>query len=417
MKRKKLFLFIFCFILFSFFNISLTEAQQIINSDKEQKSIDNRYQIPKFLQKSYFEITAGYIDYPFSERQLEPGYSLHSVSVRHAAVRLVLLGYKFNDYLSAQVTYMRPVLWVNYKYYKQADYNNVFSRTVWTNVGGLTIKPTLPIGKRFNIYGEAGLSIITRNGFSDNQGNTVVADANFATCIFGVGAMYNVSRKIGTQIIANYSPSDTKHNQPYTSYLGAGIQYRFQPIDDEKIENAVKKERIFPKQWLQVGYTTNTAGYGVNNFVAGLNIFWGGDSEVKRGTFITYQRNVFHSPKMFALDWGANVSVLQTNKNEEDFFALSLFPVFRLNFLYTKPLDAYFYYIVAGPTYISKTILDGNNTGKKFTFYDAMALGCFLGKQRSINAELRIAHYSNGNIFPANGGVKIPLTLNIGYSF
>lgn len=417
MISKKFPQFFFCFILLSLLNFNLAEAQQITNSDVEQKKIDGRYQIPKFLQKSYFEITAGYIDYPFSERQLEHGYSLHSVSVKHAAVRLVLLGYKFNDYLSAQITYMRPVLWVNYKYYKQANDNEVFSRTVWTNVGGLTIKPTLPIGKRFNLYGEAGLSIITRNGFNDNQGNTVVADANFATFIFGGGAMYNISKKIGAQIVANYSPSDNKHDQPYTSYVGTGIQYRFQPIDDEKIEKAVKNERIYPKQWLQVGYTTNAAGYGVNNFVAGLNIFWGGNSEVKRGTFITYQRNVFHSPKMFALDWGANVSVLQTNKNKEDFFALSLFPVFRLNFLHTKPLDAYFYYIVAGPTYISKTILDGEDTGKKFTFYDAMALGCFFGKQRNINAELRIAHYSNGNIFTANGGVKIPLTINIGYAF
>lgn len=417
MVKMKFSDFFFCFILLFVLDVSIAKAQHIKNSNGEQKTIDSRYQIPKFLQKSYFEVTAGYIDYPFSEKQLEPGYSLLSVSVKHSAVRLVLLGYKFNDYLSAQITYMRPVLWVNYKYYKQADYNNVFSKTVWTNVGGLTFKPTLPIGNRLNLYGEAGLCIITRNGFNDNQGNAVVADANFATFIFGGGVMYNVSKKIGAQIVANYSPAENKHDQPYTSYLGAGIQYRFQPIDDEKIDKAVKKERIYPKQWLQVGYTTNSAGYGVNNFVAGLNIFWGGDSEVKRGTFITYQRNVFHSPGMFALDWGANVSLLQTDKNKEDFFALSLFPVFRLNFLHTKPLDAYFYYIVAGPTYISKTILDGNNTGKKFTFYDAMALGCFLGKRRSLNAELRIAHYSNGNIFPANGGVKIPLTINLGYSF
>ncbi|MBK6826807.1 MAG: acyloxyacyl hydrolase [Chitinophagaceae bacterium] len=28
---------------------------------------------------------------------------------------------------------------------------------------------------------------------------------------------------------------------------------------------------------------------------------------------------------------------------------------------------------------------------------------------------IRIAHYSNGNLFPQNDGVKIPLTFNLGY--
>jgi len=408
--------FFACCLLISVLNIDLAEAQHNITCDVGKKT-DIRYQVPNFLQKSYFEITTGYISYPFSERQLESGYSLHSLSVKHAAVRLVLFGYKFNDYLSAQITYMRPVLWVNYKYYKQPDYNKTFSKTVWANVGGLTIKPTIPVGKNINLYGEAGLGIITRNGFNDESGNTVVADANYATFLFGGGVMYNLSKKTGIQIVANYSPPEKRYDQPYTSYVGAGIQYRFQPIEEDKIEKSLLRDIKYPRQWIQIGYTTNFAGYNINNFVAGLNIFWGGNSEISRGTFITYQRNIFHSPKVFALDWGANISVLQTNKNREDFFALSLFPVFRLNLLHTKPLDTYFYYIVAGPTYISKTILDGENTGKKFTFYDAMALGFFFGKKRSLNAELRIAHYSNGNIFPANSGVKIPLTINMGYSF
>ncbi|MFI5132231.1 MAG: acyloxyacyl hydrolase [Chitinophagales bacterium] len=46
-----------------------------------------------------------------------------------------------------------------------------------------------------------------------------------------------------------------------------------------------------------------------------------------------------------------------------------------------------------------------------------MGIGVFAGKKRSLNAEIRIAHYSNGNIFPQNNGVMIPLTLAVGYSF
>ena len=80
-------------------------------------------------------------------------------------------------------------------------------------------------------------------------------------------------------------------------------------------------------------------------------------------------------------------------------------------------MDAYFYYSVAGPTYISKKIIDHIDTGEHFTFQDNMGVGMFFGEKRNLNAEIRIGHYSNGNIFPLNGAVKIPLSLNFGYAF
>ncbi len=39
---------------------------------------------------------------------------------------------------------------------------------------GLTIKPTLPLGNNFSIYGEVGLGTITRNGFEDANNNPIV---------------------------------------------------------------------------------------------------------------------------------------------------------------------------------------------------------------------------------------------------
>jgi hypothetical protein len=80
-------------------------------------------------------------------------------------------------------------------------------------------------------------------------------------------------------------------------------------------------------------------------------------------------------------------------------------------------LDIYLNYSVAGPTYISKIKIDSLATGEKFTFQDMMGMGLYTGKKRRINAELRIAHYSNGNLFPQNEGVKIPMTFNLGWTF
>lgn len=33
------------------------------------------------------------------------------------------------------------------------------------NMGGLTVKGTLPMGNKFSIYGEGGMAIIMRTGF------------------------------------------------------------------------------------------------------------------------------------------------------------------------------------------------------------------------------------------------------------
>jgi hypothetical protein len=157
----------------------------------------------------------------------------------------------------------------------------------------------------------------------------------------------------------------------------------------------------------------------VNNFLSkgAVPVFWGGEAEMEQGFSIHYLRNIFHGRKLFSLDWGTSFSFFKSNRDKDEFFALSIFPLFRFTFLHTKPADLYFYYSVAGPTFISKTMIDNVNTGKKFTFQDLMGLGIFAGTNRQVNAEVRIGHYSNGNIFPDNEGVKVPLTFNVGFTF
>ena len=91
--------------------------------------------------------------------------------------------------------------------------------------------------------------------------------------------------------------------------------------------------------------------------------------------------------------------------------------MFRVTPVHTKGADIYLNYSVAGPAFISKVKLDGLGTGEKFTFFDSMGLGVFAGKERKFNAELKIMHFSNGNIFPDNPGVKIPLTFTAGFTF
>jgi hypothetical protein len=117
------------------------------------------------------------------------------------------------------------------------------------------------------------------------------------------------------------------------------------------------------------------------------------------------------------LDWGAGITSLKSRKNGEWFSAASLYPLFRFTLLRTRPADWYLDYSLAGPTFISRTIIDRNETGGHFTFQDFMGAGVFVDRRRSLNAEIRIMHYSNGNLFPHNPGVTVPLSFHVGYAF
>ena len=379
---------------------------------------DKRAKVPSFLTKSYYEINLGYINYPFGEEHIQSGFTVESIRIPHVALRLVLFGYEFNKYISAQITYMRPFSWVVYNYYNDTSLVHN-SGSVWMNVAGLTMKLRLPLKYRFSLFGELGMCMVTRHGFDDFYTNEpFITNAVYASWLIGGGIKYQLNKKWGFMFSTTYTPPNKKVNQPYTIFYSLGVSYNLQPFSEKQIEKAAHTGYIYPRQMIQIGFSSNVFGYGINNFLSQkVYVFWGGDAEVAYGLSINYQRNIFHTAKVFSLDWGVNFSYWQSNIKKEFLYTLSLFPLFRFTFLHTKPVDMYFCYSVAGPTYISKIIIDDSNTGTNFTFQDNMGIGIFFGEKRNINTEIKIGHYSNGNLFPDNPGVKIPLTFNLGYAF
>ena len=374
----------------------------------------NRAQYPRFLSRSYVGLNMGYINYPFTALQLEPGYTAQTIRVPHFALQVLLLGHHITDKLSAQITYTRPVNWIEYQYVNGDQYIHY----VWMNMAGLTAKYRFPITKKFSVYGEGGLALITRKGFKFNNID-VVKDVNYASILLGGGLQYKLNRNWDLKASASYSPERHSDRQPQTVFYSTGFNYNMNPLPNDKVHRNSSTGYIFPRHLIQVGYSTSHFSYGANNFVSEgkIPIFWGGEAEVARGISLHYLRNVFHGRRLFSLDIGTSFSAWRSNTKKDEFYTLSVFPVFRFTPLRTKPADLYFYYSVAGPTYISKTMIDNVNTGKHFTFQDLMGIGIFAGKNRQLNTEVRIGHYSNGNLFPYNEGVKIPLTFSVGYGF
>ena len=384
---------------------------------------DSRFQYPSIIKDSYFEVNFGYINYPFSAASLEPGYTVEEIHVPHAAPRIVLFGHNFSPYLAAQISYTRPIFWVRYRRIGGTNnYTDIHNHPVFMNIGGLTVKGTLPLGDKFSLYGEAGLAVVTRTGFHEDDSShrlDVVKDANYASFLFGAGFNYHLNDKWALKLSGIYSPEHKASKQPYTVHYAAGFSFTMRELSEEKLAKKTNSKYIFPVNVIQVGYATNAFGYEVNDFFSEgtVPVFWGGNAHVASGFTVQYQRNIFHGKKIFSLDWGSTVGYWKSQVNQQEFITLAVFPLFRFNLLHTKPFDFYFNYSLAGPAFISGVNIDNRETGPHFTFQDYMGVGFFIGKQRKLNTELRIAHYSNGNLFPENEGVKIPLTFNLGYTF
>ena len=378
-----------------------------------QPSDDTRTQYPRLLQNSFISINVGAIDQPFSQAQLEPGFHAASIEVPRADVRVMLIGHEFTRVISAQASYMRPLNYVTYASVRPGD---VDRHHVRVNFGAVTLKARLPVARRWSAYGEGGLGFTSRTGFS--LGDTpVVTDAHYASLLLGGGAEYRLTPSWDLTGGVTFSPGHDDVRQPHTIFFSSGFRYTVRALPAERVDANRDAGVIFPRHLIQVEYSSGT-GYGVNDFVSRkVPIFWGGHAKVDFGLAPHYERNVFHTRKVFALDVGASAGFYKTRENDERFVTLSVYPLFRFTFLRARLADMYFAYSLAGPTYISKIVLDDLNTGRHFTFQDFMGIGWFAGASRNLNLGVKINHYSNGNIFTQNAGVKIPLTFSVGYAF
>jgi hypothetical protein len=374
---------------------------------------DSRTQFPAFLLDSYFGVDVGSINYPFSPRQLESGFRAESVAVPHAAARVVLFGHRFYKYLSAQIAYTRPVQWVKYRNVN----GTAETGSVWMAIGDVSLKSQLPVTSRVAVYGETGLALVSRTGFAI-AGAPGVAHAQYGAPLFGAGIEYALNTRWDVLAGMTYVPSHGAGQQPEMTTGSLGFRYNVRPIPAARVEAARTGGGIFPENLVQLGIVTNTFGYGWNNVVSSkAPVFWGGHVQVARGLTVRYQRNVFHTRRRLALDLGTSVSLLKSEDGNQNFVAVAAYPLVRWNFLRREAADVFVSYSVAGPSFVSRRIIGQHDAGNRFTFQDMLGVGMFVGRSRHLFVQLDIGHYSNGNMFPQNPGVKVPTTITFGRAF
>ena len=404
--NNKFVLFLLVLISFNFFS-----------QEKEKQ----KTKFTKFLSKSYYSLNFGGIFYPFSNDNLIDGYATESFSRNWFSGRL-LLGHKLIDNFSIQFGTMRPASWFKYD-----NVNNIgYEKSVWINAWSLSLKKDFNFNKKTSFYAEIGVANLTRFGFSIND-KIIYDDAHYASLIYGLGLQYWLSDKWRLSANGTFLPSSAKHNQPSISQISAGFEYHLQQVDDKIAKEYAENEYFFPNNIFQFSYGTGEIGFGFNQFFGmslpvgnfesfGIPVFWVGEVKAQHAVSVTYQRLIYRSEKIFSLDWGLSATYFQS-RAKTDVFAFSIFPVLRFYLLRNKSFDLYSNYSIIGPAYISKADIDGIKSGPNTTFQDTMGFGLFFGKERKYNFELRIMHYSNGNIFTRNAGVAIPIQFTFGKTF
>ncbi|MDR1988787.1 MAG: acyloxyacyl hydrolase [Acidobacteriaceae bacterium] len=387
-----------------------TSAALAQPTDNLTAAADTSSELTGILSRTYFTFQGGAIDYRFSDRQLGAGFSSDEVLISHGAVRLVLFGFKFNKYFAGQISYGRPVQYVRYTNVNGTGQ----TQGVSVAIGEVTLKAQVPFAGKTSLYAEVGANETTRRGFTiDND--TIIDNAHVASFVVGGGVEYHLNERWDLLAGVNYASGHPQHLQPETVFASTGFRYNLQGIAQNGTTN---DGYFFAADTLQVGYTSNALGYGVNNFVSGkVPIFWGGVVPASSGGNVRYQHMAFHSEKVFSFDLGVSAGLWTGNETGERFATISGYPLLRFTLLRQRAADVYLSYSAAGPTFISKSLIDGHATGTNFTFQDMLGLGAYLTNTRHLVAELNIAHYSNGNLFFQNPGIKIPLTFSLGYVF
>lgn len=372
---------------------------------------EKREQLPSGLNNSYFGMGAGYTSFPYNNSSLTNGFRANRFNTPTFGLN-VYLGHYFNPYLAAQVSLMRPMKWA----YAYGIANPNDKHSIWISLFGISLKPTLPISKHSSLYALAGVGIVSRHGFDINN-TTAIASRDMATFLTGGGFTYALTQHWHWNTGIEYALARPAEHQPAITYFYTGFYYL---LTQRHLPEYYTTHYIFHKNLIQYGaYNTTDFDPGVNKYftVGYLPIFWTGDVTAKNGDIFMYQRNVFHTHKRFSLDLGASISSYHSKVNNTAFQTFSVFPEIKFWFMRSQLADFYFLYSLAGPTYITKRTIDNIDTGGHFTFQDLMGVGMMIGKNKHLNMEFRIGHYSNGNLLPTNPGIQVPYTFSIGYAF
>ena len=367
------------------------------------------------MRNGFFGLSLGAMDVPFTDTHLQPGFRAGEIRTPPAAFQITLLGHQFNPYISADMTYTRPMKWANFDNINGGPQGH----SAWVVLGEFKLRGRVPIADRLWLYGDAGIALTSRHGAKNDAGAVVIGNANYPAFLTGGGLQYQVNPRWSFLAGITRTSGSEEDNHPRSLLVTTGVRYHLSPLPADQVAAAARSEYLVPANTVQVAYAASLAGRGLNDFFSStVPIFWGGSLQVDHGFRVSYERNLFHTKRWIAFDMGISGARWHAQKSEEHLASVSFYPQLRFFLVRTPSADMQITYSVASPTILSQTTQNGAEIGTtRFSFQDLMGISIVAGRNRRTLIGLGIGHYSNGNLLPVNAGVAIPLTISLGYAF
>lgn len=367
--------------------------------------------LPSWLDGTYVGFGAGYTGFGYSNRDLGGGFAATGFENPRVGLN-AYAGHELSDKLSLQLGLMRPIKWV----YVNGIQGPADRQSVWVSVFHLALRPKLRLSEKLELYGLAGLGLVSRNGFTIS-GVDAVASEDILTLFGGGGLSYALGERLRWNAGVEGTAARRGRRQPGTLYLNSGLSWRFKGSGEAYRKAGGAK---FPERVARIGgFSRSIVDADPTKYVSVgyLPIFFDAKVKAKEGLWGSYEVDVLHTDKRVQLTLGISVAQYRSDVSDTAFEAYSVYPSLQWWFLRTGPADVYFKYSLAGPAYLTRRNLDHQDLGGHISFQDLLGFGVSFGEKRDWDALLTLVHYSNGNLFPKNPGIQVPLVLCLGRAF
>lgn len=146
-------------------------------------------------------------------------------------------------------------------------------------------------------------------------------------------------------------------------------------------------------------------------------LMWNARLKVDRALLAGYEHPFYSYKKMLELYSGVSMGYLETTtKTEDQIGVVSAYLLARLYLIRSEVFSGYIIYSPAGPSLLSKSTFATTAFSNNFVFQNQFGVGASFGKNADTELFLKLYHYSNGDLFPVNGGIDIPIVLGLSFT-
>ena len=146
-------------------------------------------------------------------------------------------------------------------------------------------------------------------------------------------------------------------------------------------------------------------------------LMWNANLKVSRSVTAGFEHRIYAYKQWMEIYSGVSGNYMEAMGavEKDQIGALSTYLMMRLYLFQTDAVKLYALYSPAGPTVLTEKKFATTEFSNQFVFQNQIGFGLSIGKDAETELFVKLYHYSNGDLFPVNGGIDVPILF--GFSF